>query len=187
MDSLEDLFALFRGQEAQTLYDEVVTALEHALQAAALAAEEGAAPELIAAALLHDVGHLIEHDHEPIGAKLTRDHRHEWSGANYLSRWFGPDVTEPVRLHVAAKRYLCAVDDAYFARLSPASIRTLAVQGGAMSAEEATEFENEHFWAEAMKVRQWDDDAKVADASVPPIETYRATLESLVVSGRSDG
>ena len=110
------------------------------LQAAALAELAGAAPALIAAALLHDVGHFTG---TVTGRDLMQgtDNRHSDQGANWLAQWFGPEVTEPVRLHVDAKRYLCAVEPGYLDRLSPASVYTLRVQGGPMQAAEAAEFE----------------------------------------------
>ena len=100
-------------------------------------------------------------------------------GATYLGRWFGPEVTEPVRLHVAAKRYLCAVEPAYHDGLSPSSVRSLAVQGGPMSSDEAARFAAEEGCDAAVRVRRWDDEGKVADLEVPPFAAYRDLLESL--------
>ena len=154
---LADLIELYRGAKAESLYDESVTELEHALQCGALAERAGADAALVAAALLHDVGHLVVGDLTGIDAELSHDFHHERAGARLLTSWFGPDVTEPVRLHVAAKRYLCATDPDYVARLSPSSVRSLAVQ-----------------------VRQWDDEAKVAGLDVAPIEHYRPMLDALV-------
>jgi gamma-butyrobetaine dioxygenase len=128
--ALDRLLDLYRSDSADTRYDESVTEREHALQAAALAEARGADDALIAAALLHDVGHLVLRDQRPPGEVLVVDHRHEEAGAAALASLFGPEVAEPVRLHVAAKRYLCAVEPGYLELLSPASTRSLAVQGG---------------------------------------------------------
>lgn len=178
-ETVDEILALYDGDEASAWYDEAVTELDHALQGAALATSEGAAPPLVAAALLHDVGHLVIHDNVPIDEELRSDHHHERAGAVFLRRLFGPAVTDPIRLHVAAKRFLCAVDDTYAATLSPSSVRSLAVQGGPMSSEEIESFRAEPHHEAAVRVRRWDDRAKVAGADVPPIETYRDLLESL--------
>lgn len=98
-------------------------------------------------------------------------------GAEWLSR-FGPAVTEPLRLHVTAKRYLCAVDLAYLASLSPASIKSLALQGGPYDADEQAAFEREPFWREAVALRRYDDAGKVAGLETPPLEHYRPYLEA---------
>ncbi len=178
-ETVDEVLALYDGDEARAWYDEAVTELDHALQGAALATSEGAAPELVAAALLHDVGHLVIHDNVPIDHELRYDHHHERAGAVFLQPLFGPAVTDPIRLHVAAKRYLCAVDADYAATLSPSSVRSLAVQGGPMSTDEIEAFEAEPHHAAAVQVRRWDDRAKVAGAEVAPIDEYRDLLESL--------
>src|SRR5262245_54464919 len=132
IDRIQRLFAE-AGQGAY--FGEAVTQTEHALQCAHLAVAAGAGDELIAAALLHDVGHLLHGLGEDV-AQRGIDGRHEDGGADWLGQHFGPAVTGPVRLHVAAKRYLCAVDAAYHAGLSPASQTSLRLQGGPYSAEE---------------------------------------------------
>jgi gamma-butyrobetaine dioxygenase len=149
------------------------------LQAATLARAESAPDELVAAALLHDIGHF----HGTVtGHDLMKgsDNRHGDSGADWLARWFDAAVCEPVRLHVAAKRYLCAVDPPYLAELSPASVHTLSVQGGPMTAAEVAAFEATPYADDAVQVRRWDDRAK--DPEVAPIAfaTFRPLLESLV-------
>jgi phosphonate degradation associated HDIG domain protein len=138
---------------------EPVTQLQHALQCAQLAENEGASAALITAALLHDVGHLLEDDFEDAPAH-DEDRRHEDLGDAFLAKWFGPNVTEPVRLHVAAKRYLCAVDPGYFDALSPMSRHSLMLQGGPMSADEVTEFEANPHYKDAVRLRRWDDRGK---------------------------
>jgi gamma-butyrobetaine dioxygenase len=109
----------------------------------------------------------------------ARDNRHSHQGADWLAPWFGPAVTEPVRLHVAAKRYLCATEPDYFARLSPASVHTLSVQGGPMRPAEAARFAAEPFAEDAVRLRRWDDAAKDADAEVPDFTHYRDLLTEL--------
>lgn len=109
------------------------------------------------------------------------DNRHSHTGAEWLARWFGPEVTEPVRLHVAAKRYLCAVEPEYFGRLSEASVHTLRVQGGPMSQNEVRDFEAEAFGAEAVRLRRWDEGAKdVRVTAVAGFAHYRPLLARLL-------
>ena len=161
------------------MYDEEVTELEHALQAAALAHAEGAPDHLVAAALLHDVGHLVSDDNVPLDEDLAEDFHHERVGARYLARWFGPEVTAPVALHVAAKRYLCAVEPGYLDDLSPSSARSLALQGGPMSPAEVEAFERLSHHEAATLVRRWDDRAKVAGLAVADFDAYRSLLARL--------
>ena len=150
---------------------EAVTQEQHALQCAQLAEDEGAPPALIVAALLHDVGHLFEETFE-LGLEQHEDLFHEDLGEKFLAQWFGPEVTEPVRLHVAAKRYLCAVDQAYTDTLSPASKHSLMLQGGPMSTEEVTDFENERFAEEAVRLRRWDDRGKDPAMTTADLEHF---------------
>jgi phosphonate degradation associated HDIG domain protein len=136
-----------------------VNQLQHALQSAALAETAGEPAWFISAALLHDVGHMI-HDLGEDAADHGIDDSHEELAANWLARYFGPEVSEPVRLHVPAKRYLCAVDSSYFGKLSEDSVKSLALQGGPMSADEVSAFQtNPHFEA-AVRLRTIDDKAK---------------------------
>lgn len=113
---------------------------QHAVQAAWLAEKAGCTDSLITACLLHDVGHMV-HDLGDNPAEQGVDDRHEALGYEFLSAWFGPDVTEPVRLHVAAKRYLCATEADYLGKLSRDSVLSLSLQGGPMSAEEVASFD----------------------------------------------
>ncbi|MEM9564453.1 MAG: HD domain-containing protein [Actinomycetota bacterium] len=177
--TVDELLDLYRSESAQTRYDESVTELEHALQAAALADGEGAGDELVVAALLHDVGHLLVRDHRRIDEDLDVDHRHEQAGADALAALFGPDVAEPVRHHVAAKRYLCATEPDYRGRLSPASIRSLAVQGGVMSPDEVADFEAGGHAEAAVRLRRWDEEAKIAGLDVPPFDHWLPLLRRL--------
>ncbi len=180
---LTDLFDRYAGPQANQLYDEAITELEHALQCAALARRDGADDATVAAALLHDVGHLLIGDLFPIDAPLPRDFRHEEVGARYLSRWFGPQVTEPVALHVAAKRWLVAAEPAYAAGLSPSSVRSLAVQGGPMSDEERAAFEALPGFAAAVAIRRYDDTGKDPTVTVAPFSAYHDMLRNLARTG----
>ena len=172
------LHDLFEGPGTADYLGEEVTQAQHMLQAAALAEADGASPELVIATLLHDVGHFTG----PLtGADLMggTDNRHSHVAADWLARWFGPAVTEPIRLHVAAKRYLCAVDPAYLRVLSAASAYTLEVQGGPMSDQEVAAFEAEPYAADAVRLRGWDDAAKDPTRTVPPFEHYRDRIALL--------
>ncbi len=180
MNALDGLFELYASPAALRMYDEDVTELDHALQAAALAQADGAPDQLIAAALLHDVGHLVSDDNVPLDDDLTEDFHHERVGARYLTRWFGAEVTAPVALHVAAKRYLCAVEEGYLADLSPASLRSLQLQGGPMTDAETEAFERLPHHVEATLVRRWDDRAKVAGLAVAGLEEHRTLLDGLL-------
>ncbi|GAA1404013.1 hypothetical protein GCM10009639_49530 [Kitasatospora putterlickiae] len=177
--ALDELEALFAGEGAGEYLGEAVTMAEHMLQAGALAEAAGAAPHLVAAALLHDVGHFQGALH---GRDLMhgQDNRHSDTGADWLARWFGPEVTGPVRLHVAAKRYLCAVEPDYRARLSEASEYTLRVQGGPMSEQDAAAFAAHPGARDAVAVRRWDEQAKEAGAPVPDFAHFRPLLTSLM-------
>jgi phosphonate degradation associated HDIG domain protein len=165
-----------RGHEAY--FGEPVSQLEHALQSAWLAKRSNGAPCLVAAALLHDIGHLL-HDLPENVADEGVDTRHEEAGYEWLLERFGAAVAEPVRLHVAAKRYLCAVDPAYAGRLSPVSIQSLALQGGPFTEGQTREFERFPHYREAVQLRRWDDEAKLPGLAVPALEEYRALLEAL--------
>ena len=159
-------------------HDEEVSQTDHAIQCAALARRDGADEALIAAALLHDVGHLL--DLAGGGAYTPGvDRRHEVTGADHLAAVFSPAVTEPIRGHVEAKRYLCAVEPEYAAGLSVGSQRSLAVQGGPMTADEAAAFVARPGAADAVRLRRWDDAGKVLGLQRPAFETYRTLLESL--------
>ncbi len=166
-----------RGDEAY--FGESVSQLEHALQTAYFATQANSAPELVAAALLHDVGHLLQHLPENI-AEQGIDAQHEEIGYQWLLSRFGPAVADPVRAHVAAKRYLCATDPAYLARLSPASVQSLHLQGGPFSAAEAREFAAQPFCKDAVLLRRWDDAAKRPGFAVPGLQHYAPLLSGLL-------
>ena len=175
--------ALFNYMEkrGQSFYDEVVTQLEHALQCAALAQQNNASPTLIASALLHDLGHIILDEHNADKAFLDIDLNHEEIGAQYLAPFFPESVTTPIRLHVPAKRYLCATDTAYHDGLSDASKKSLIVQGGVMSGAEREAFERISYFQDALTLRRWDDLAKVRGVETATLETYRGVVQQCLV------
>jgi len=178
MSIVDEVLGIYGRRGAEAYFGESVSVTEHGLQCAHFAARAAAPPELIVAALLHDVGHLIEPAPDQI-SDWTFDAHHELSGAVWLAARFGSAVSEPVRLHVAAKRYLCATDSGYARRLSPASVKTLQLQGGVMSGTEIAVFEAEPHHRDAVRLRRWDDAAKIAGLSTPDLRHYGALLESL--------
>ncbi len=145
----------------------------------------GQAPELIAAALLHDVGHLL-HGLPEDAAAHGIDGRHEQAGAAWLRRYFRPAVVDPVRLHVAAKRYLCAVEPDYHAGLSEASQGSLRLQGGPMNPDEVRRFEQEPWFRCAVALRRWDDAAKVPGLVVPGLDHYWPCMEAALNTSRKE-
>jgi gamma-butyrobetaine dioxygenase len=169
-DTIGELFA---GTGARDHMGEPVPIGEHMLQAGARAEAAGADGALVAAALLHDIGHLLGE---------TEEDRHGEVGARWLSQWFGDAVTEPVRLHVPAKRYLCAADADYFGLLSAESVRTLSLQGGPMTAAEVIAFEALPFHGDAVAVRRWDDQAKDPAVTAPDFAHFVPLLGALVVT-----
>jgi [1-hydroxy-2-(trimethylamino)ethyl]phosphonate dioxygenase len=174
-DEISELFARHGGG---AYFGEAVTQLEHALQAAHFAAVDGAAEELVLAALLHDVGHLLQGAPDDL-AEWHTDARHEIAGGAWLAQRFPSGVCDPVRLHVGAKRYLCATDPGYFDELSEASVVTLKLQGGPMSAAEVAAFEREPGHLSAVQVRRCDDRGKIRGLKTWGLEDYRPLIQRL--------
>jgi len=183
MSVAEEVLAIFQERGAGAYFGEPVSIAEHALQTAYRAQAESASPPLILAALLHDIGHLIDDVPADIN-DWTADARHEEVAGRWLAPRFGPAVSEPVRLHVPAKRYLCATDPGYFSKLSAASVATLKLQGGPMSAREVLNFESERFHRDAVRVRRWDDCGKVSGFAAGSFADYRALIEELASAAR---
>jgi phosphonate degradation associated HDIG domain protein len=157
---------------------EAVSQLEHALQCAHLAELAGETPELVTAALLHDIGHLLAP--EGGGAERAgRDGLHQYVALPFLRALLPPAVLEPVRMHVDAKRYLCTAERGYRDALSPASRHSLELQGGAYSVEEAVQFIAQPFAHEAIRLRRYDDAAKVAGRSTPAFAHFMRTLATV--------
>lgn len=221
---VDDLIALYRNYGARQYGREAVSQLEHALQCAHLAETAGAAPALVAASLLHDVGHMVwhsmpvtvtgknaagtkngarkgpmqglldhlaagqshEYQHTPVEqAALLRGKRandlHEHRAQWFLENLFGPEVLEPIRLHVEAKRYLCYADSGYWDILSPESKHSLEVQGGPHDEERAHRFARMVHAGDAVQLRRWDDSAKVPGTRTPDLEHYKKILEAVVL------
>ncbi len=179
LSSVNDVLALFE-KYGEEFYGEDVTQNAHALQTAAFAELDDATDALIAASLLHDIGHLVylaDQGHEADAKKL--DDLHEASGARALAGIFGPDVTGPIALHVTAKRYLCAMDPGYLESLAPASVISLAIQGGPLDAAGCEAFSLHPAAEDAFRLRTYDDQGKIEDLEVPKFEHYRALLQGL--------
>ena len=175
--SISDICILFARKGGRLYEGEGVTQLEHALQTAAQAESAEARPSLVAAALLHDLGHLLNDQGETPTLRGVDD-LHQFAALPFLRNLYGDDVLEPIRLHVDAKRYLCATRDDYYQALSTDSKRSLVLQGGVYSSGEALQFIRQPYAEDAVKVRLWDDQAKVAGALTPPLAHFVAALES---------
>src|SRR3954447_14815203 len=173
------LARIFAERGSDEYLGEPVTVADHMLQGAMLAETENAGEELIAAALLHDIGHFTS-SFGTYSPRDTEDRHHDDEGARLLEPFFPPVIVECVRLHVAAKRYLCATDPSYFGKLSSASVHTLSLQGGPMSGEEVAVFRDNPYHKEAVRVRLWDEAGKEPGAAVRPFGHYQALLQRLV-------
>ena len=180
---VDQIISMLGKHGGDAYFGEPVTQLEHALQSAYLAEQAGASDALVVAALLHDIGHLVHHESEDI-ANQGVDMQHEELGDTWLSQHFGKAVSEPARLHVAAKRYLCATDAGYLEALSPASQLSLRLQKGIFTAEEVADFETNLYFREALKLRRWDDQAKIPGLPVPGLAHYTGKILSSVKVSR---
>lgn len=177
-DTVDQILQLFHAH-GDRHYGENVSEREHALQTAAFAQQFGEPPAIVVACLLHDVGHLMHELGEDIANRGT-DAGHEELGANALRTRFVNEVVEPIRLHVAAKRYLCGRQASYFEGLSPSSRLSLQLQGGPMTAVEADAFEKHPHFAAAVQVRRYDDMGKVPGLVTLTFDDYRPLLEAFV-------
>ena len=178
LESVEDVFNVLAAGGGEAYFGEPVSVLEHSLQAAWFVQRKGGSDTLVAAALLHDVGHLLHGEGED-AADRGLDTEHEELGAQALKDHLSEAVLEPIRMHVDAKRYLCAADERYFATLSAASVQSLALQGGPMSAEEAEAFRALPYAQDALTLRHADDAAKVAGLKTPKLTEYRPLVARL--------
>jgi phosphonate degradation associated HDIG domain protein len=174
---IDEIFRVFREYGSEEYLGERVSMTEHMLQSAYAAEQDGAPPQLIAAALLHDYGHFI-HEFPADAADHGIDTQHEEVAHAFLSEHFGPEIAEPIRMHVAAKRYLCATDPSYLNELSPASAHSLNLQGGPYSQAEIAEFEMSPYAQDAVRLRRYDDIGKVEGLETPDLEHYRPVLEA---------
>lgn len=177
--TLEAIVALLTHHGSGLYGGESVTQLEHALQCATLAESAGGTPSLIVAALLHDLGHLA-------GDGKDEQTPHSDFAADRLSHLFGKAVTEPIRMHVNAKRYLCATDSLYWSQLSEASRASLAWQGGVYTTDQAKRFITRPFADDAVRLRRWDDVAKVPAAATRSLSYFMAIARPLAITARAD-
>lgn len=177
-DIVDRLIAVFAARGG-VHYGEGVSQTEHALQSAVHLDQQDCDDALVCAGLLHDVGHLL-HEDDIYHAELGIDAIHQDVGANFLEEHFGPTVSEPVRLHVDAKRYLCAVEPGYYDLLSEASVVSLKLQGGVMDEEEVKAFEQSPHHKAALLLRRADEAAKVPGLKTPPFENYADRLRGLL-------
>jgi len=181
----EHVIRLFEQRGQGRYGSEQVSQLQHALQCAVFAKRQGAGSAMIAAALLHDLGHIIDHQPMPESDNQNLDDAHEQRAYQWIKSNFGKSVADPVRLHVAAKRYLCTVEPEYLARLSPASLKSFHDQGGLMSQSQIDDFRDEPFAFEAVELRRWDDLAKDPTMQTPTIDDFAPLLDHLVEDHQS--
>jgi predicted HD phosphohydrolase len=177
--NVTELIALYE-EVGDGFFGEVISQLDHALQCGELARASGARDELIAASLLHDVGHLVANRQgNPDFVLDEDDDEHEAVGGRVLGAMFGPAVAQPVALHVVAKRWRCTVDPAYCDTLTACSKATLQAQGGLLDDDACRRFEAHPGFLDALLVRDWDDEGKIPGWDVPPLSSYEGMLRSL--------
>jgi phosphonate degradation associated HDIG domain protein len=182
--SLDDILSLMQTRGKAQYGQEAVSQLEHALQCAHLAQVADEPPSVVAAALLHDLGHLLAA--ERLGADEAPTHEddlHQYMAMPFLKGVFPEDVLAPIRLHVDAKRYLCLVEPGYWSRLSPASQASLALQGGVFSREQGDAFSRLPHSLTAVRLRRYDDLAKAPGLVVPGLSHYHGLLAQLLLRG----
>ncbi len=171
------------GSRATTWYgQEAVSQLDHALQCAHLAEQANESPETVVAALLHDLGHMLSPQQEPVAdqsAMPSKDDLHQFVALPFLRKLFPDAVLEPIKLHVDAKRYLCAVDAGYWGDLSPASKHSLELQGGRYDEAQVRTFEGLTYYAEAVRLRRYDDLAKIPGQPTPPLAHYANLMKQV--------
>jgi phosphonate degradation associated HDIG domain protein len=180
--TLNEVVDLLQRRGHQQYGMEAISQLEHALQCADMAEQAGETPETIVAALLHDMGHLLAAERDGQSEHDTsKDDLHQYIALPFLRTLFPDAVLEPIRLHVDAKRYLCLMDSGYWAELSPASKHSLEQQGGVFSEQQAEVFMQQNFAAEAVRLRRYDDLAKVPAKVVPHLSHYAVYLQQVVL------
>jgi 2-amino-1-hydroxyethylphosphonate dioxygenase (glycine-forming) len=168
---IDTIFGLYEINGTDEYVSEPVSILEHSLQSAQMAENEGFDEDIILAAFFHDIGHFLPNKNEMNGLGNIS---HEVAGANFLYKnGFSKRVASLVRNHVEAKRFLTFKYPDYFGKLSDASKQTLEFQGGRMTSEEAEEFEKMSMFSLFLKMREWDDKAKVTDFKYPSLDKYK--------------
>ena len=179
---IQQIVDTFERRGNESYGSEPVTQLQHAIQTALLAKRDQAEVPLVVAALLHDIGHLLGTKSLPTSDTQNYDDKHENKAYGWLLEHFGSRVADPVRLHVAAKRYLCTIDPSYGHQLSPTSRKSFYDQGGVMDESERTAFESEPHFKEALRLRKWDDEAKDPNLAIPSIEAFTNALQEVIVT-----
>jgi predicted HD phosphohydrolase len=179
--TLDYLTAIYDGRATGQYGLTLINQRAHAVQSGFHARAQGLPAAIVVAALLHDIGHMV-HDLGEHPAALGIDDQHETLGADWLKRYFGPDVTEPIRLHVAAKRYLCTVEPGYSDSLSDDSIESLALQGGKMSEAEVAAFTREPYWEAALALRRIDERAKDPNGPMPQFGAFAPEILQTAVA-----
>jgi phosphonate degradation associated HDIG domain protein len=174
--SVKGIVGLFERRGGELYGAEAVSQLDHALQCAALAEAAGSGPDLVAAALMHDLGHLVRDPGDDPAAEGSDD-AHQYLALPFLRAVFPLAVLVPIRLHVDAKRYLCATEPDYWETLSFASKRSLERQGGPYTVDEAAKFIAKAHARDAVKLRRWDDAAKVPGRPTPGLAHFARVLE----------
>lgn len=176
---VEFIGGIFDRRGDEEYLGEPVTMAEHMLQGATIAEQNGQPEEIIVGALLHDIGHFTS-EFGMFSMNDTEDRFHEEAGAEVLERFFPSVITDCVRYHVAAKRYLCATRPDYFNRLSEASVHSLNLQGGPMNAEEVAEFEKNPNLKQIIAVRYLDEAGKRADMETPDYWHFAPMVQRMV-------
>lgn len=181
--TLKDVTELLHSQGQKQYGGESVSQLEHALQCASLAEQSNESDSTIIAALLHDIGHLLSAGKglSAPAPTVEGDDLHQYIALPFLRNILPDAVLEPIKLHVDAKRYLCAVDQTYWSTLSDASKKSLVLQGGIYSEEQAREFETRRFAQESARLRRYDDCAKTPGTLTPPLSHYLEILHSVAL------
>lgn len=179
---VQQILHVFKSRGSENYGSEAVTQLQHAIQSGMLAQRDGASQSQVMAALLHDIGHILGKNPLPDNPSQNYDDKHETSAYAWLLKHFGPAIADPVRLHVAAKRYLCTVDPAYSQTLSPTSLKSFYDQGGTMNDQEKLQFEQETYYREALQLRRWDDLAKDPAMQMLDIDDFTQSLQQALIS-----
>jgi phosphonate degradation associated HDIG domain protein len=181
--TLSEVLSLLQHRGQNQYGMEAINQLEHALQCADLAEKAGETPETVVASLLHDLGHLLAAERDGLQEHNTEhDDLHQYIALPFIRQLFPDAVLEPIRMHVDAKRYLCLIDPGYWADLSPASKQSLEQQGGVFTEAEAEAFISQPFAAEAVRLRRYDDLAKVSAKLVPDLAHYHTHLQQVALT-----